>query len=113
VHLLLEKGANATAEDYEGRVALHMAAERGHLALVQQLLEKGADVEAEAKAVVRLLLEWGVNPGSAGHKALPREPGVKEAGFGNALQPIKDASGVGLRPSTVRKGKVVESFYEE
>ncbi|EHK41615.1 putative ankyrin repeat protein [Trichoderma atroviride IMI 206040] len=47
MQLLLDQGADiSTAEDYEGKTPLHMAASRGHVALSRLLLENGADVDA-------------------------------------------------------------------
>ena len=45
--LLIEKGADVTAEDEEKRTPVHLAAENGHLEVVRLLIEKGADVTAE------------------------------------------------------------------
>ncbi|KAH0556010.1 hypothetical protein GP486_006045, partial [Trichoglossum hirsutum] len=47
VKLLLEKGAEANAEDNSGTTALHMAAFNGHEEIVKLLIEKGADVNAK------------------------------------------------------------------
>jgi ankyrin repeat protein len=42
--LLLEKGADIKAKDNDERTPLSYAAENGHEVIVQQLLEKGADI---------------------------------------------------------------------
>ena len=46
VRLLIEKGADATAEDDDKSTPLHYAAENGHLEVVRLLIEKGADATA-------------------------------------------------------------------
>ncbi|KAI9853716.1 MAG: hypothetical protein M1813_001832 [Trichoglossum hirsutum] len=45
--LLLEKGADLNVKTYDGRTALHLAAEKGHETVVQLLLEKGGAVNAK------------------------------------------------------------------
>jgi hypothetical protein len=76
VKLLLEKGADITAEDSHGETALLRAAHHGHERVVQLLLEKGAPIDTQNRdgmtplyaaaqngheAVVRLLLEKGAD----------------------------------------------------
>ena len=72
VRVLLEYGANVSAEDLSGRTPLHGAASRGHtngaaILPVGLLLEHGADVSARDEAgctpLHRALLAHGdVNP---------------------------------------------------
>ena len=72
VHLLLEHGADSTAQDEEGWTSLHLASVNGHEKVARLLLEHGADVTAQTKDletplhlasqgghedIVRLLLE--------------------------------------------------------
>jgi ankyrin repeat protein len=47
VHVLLEHGANACAEDCERRTPLHAAVEYGRVGVIHVLLEHGANVGAE------------------------------------------------------------------
>ena len=76
VRLLIEKGADATAEDKDKKTPLHFAAANGHLEVVRLLIEKGADATAEDEdkktpmhlaafnghvEVVRLLIEKGAD----------------------------------------------------
>ncbi|KAH6714364.1 hypothetical protein BKA61DRAFT_673660 [Leptodontidium sp. MPI-SDFR-AT-0119] len=74
VRLLLEKGAELEAKDWNSLTPLSWAARNGHDAVVQLLLEKGAELKAKDKysqtplswaaefgheAIIRLLLEKG------------------------------------------------------
>jgi ankyrin repeat protein len=43
----LRKGANPNEQDSRGMTALMIAAERGHTAIVQTLLDQGADIQAK------------------------------------------------------------------
>ncbi len=76
VRLLIEKGADATAEDEDKKTPMHLAAFNGHVEVVRRLIEKGADATAEDKdkkiplhlaaenghlEVVRLLIEKGAD----------------------------------------------------
>src|SRR5262249_12209308 len=47
VALLLDKGADAAAQDNEGRTALYGAAWKGHKDVVMLLLDKGADAATQ------------------------------------------------------------------
>ena len=49
VKLLLEKGANANAQNNNGETALMVASEKGHLEIVKLLIEKGANINAQHK----------------------------------------------------------------
>ena len=49
VRLLIEKGADATAEDKDKLTPMQWAAFNGHLEVVRLLIEKGADATAEDK----------------------------------------------------------------
>ncbi|MFD9550631.1 glutaminase A [Nocardia salmonicida] len=51
---LLATGVEAGAADYDGRTALHVAAAEGHLAVVQFLIDHGADASAHDR--------WGGTP---------------------------------------------------
>jgi hypothetical protein len=44
---LLDHGADLTAETTEGRTSLHIAAQQGHLGVIQLLMERSADLDAE------------------------------------------------------------------
>ncbi|KAI9774079.1 MAG: hypothetical protein M1840_005172 [Geoglossum simile] len=46
VELILEKGADTSTRDPQGKLALHLAAGNGSEAIVRLLIEKGADVNA-------------------------------------------------------------------
>jgi ankyrin repeat protein len=48
VRLLREKGADVKVEDCSGRTVLYWAARGRHEAMVQQLLENGADIDVNA-----------------------------------------------------------------
>jgi len=43
VELLLEKGANVTAVDNEGRTSLHSSTINGHVSCISLLLQHGVD----------------------------------------------------------------------
>jgi ankyrin repeat protein len=75
ITMLLEKGADATAQDRSGRTALHWAAGSGHEAVVRLLLEKEADAAAQNNNGWTALhwAAWG------GHKAVARLLLDKEA----------------------------------
>jgi ankyrin repeat protein len=55
VRWLLEKGVDPNFEDSPGRTALSLAAQHGHIAVVQLLLEKGAELESNDKWAWTLL----------------------------------------------------------
>lgn len=74
VKLLLERGANVNAQDFERRTALHLVAMEQHVAMTRTLIENMADIEAtdrigrtalhyaainKNEAIVELLLEVG------------------------------------------------------
>jgi ankyrin repeat protein len=80
--LLIKKGANIEATDYEGKTPLMIAAEVGNVQFIEFLLDNGANIEAqddyektclrlaiaseqcedaEKKEVVKLLIEHGAN----------------------------------------------------
>eukprot|EP00066_Takifugu_rubripes_P011581 XP_011600847.1 PREDICTED: ankyrin repeat and SOCS box protein 14 [Takifugu rubripes] len=76
VYLLLESGADPNARDSKKKTPLALAAQNGHLIIVEALLEKGAHVEAESESgsvlfdaaeagnpdVISLLLVHGADP---------------------------------------------------
>ena len=49
VRLLVEQGADATAQDEHGWTPLHQTSERGHVEPAGFLVEQGADVTDQAK----------------------------------------------------------------
>ena len=49
VQVLLKVGADVEAKDQDGSTSLHFASEYGHAAVVQTLLQHGADVAARTK----------------------------------------------------------------
>jgi ankyrin repeat protein len=63
VQLLLEKKANPNIQDSNGRTALHVAAEKGHMVVVKLLLQKGAELDSKDKeygqAVLHVAAETG------------------------------------------------------
>lgn len=46
-NILLEKGANPNIKDPNGFSVLHVAAEKGDLDIVKDLVQRGADIELE------------------------------------------------------------------
>ena len=46
--LLIDKGAQTEARDWNGRTPLHWAAEGGHIDIVRLLCNRGADIEAQS-----------------------------------------------------------------
>lgn len=67
VALLIKRGADVNAADGYGYTSLHLAAEKGNLDTVKQLVRAGAKMGAKTKA-----LPGGVAPGAA-----PGEPPAK------------------------------------
>jgi ankyrin repeat protein len=74
--LLIEHGADATAQSKDGTTPLHLASERGHVDLARLLIEHGADTTAQSEVgtaplhqasfrgrvdVARLLIERGAD----------------------------------------------------
>ena len=55
VKCLLEKGADRNQKAHCGNTALHFAAECGHVVIVQELLEKGAEVSRNEHGMTPLL----------------------------------------------------------
>ncbi len=55
VKCLLEKGADPNQKAHCGATALHFASECGHVVIVQELLEKGAEVSRNANGMTPLL----------------------------------------------------------
>ena len=47
--MLVERGADMSAQRNDGSTALHLASENGHVDLAQMLVERGADVSAQRK----------------------------------------------------------------
>jgi len=47
VHMLIECGADMSAQDEVGRTPLHLASSQGHMHVAQKLVECGADVSAQ------------------------------------------------------------------
>ena len=47
VEALLDRGADVDAKDIDGRTALMLAIQNGHLDVVKALIAKGADVNAK------------------------------------------------------------------
>jgi ankyrin repeat protein len=45
--MLVERGADVSAQDQDGSTALHLACRKGHVELAQMLLKNGADVSAQ------------------------------------------------------------------
>lgn len=76
VYLLLESGANPNACDVKKKTPLALAAQNGHLNVVEVLLQKGADVGCESESgtvlfeaaasgnpdIISLLLDSGADP---------------------------------------------------
>ena len=48
--MLVERGADVSAQTIDGSTALHLASENGHADLAQMLLERGADVSAQTES---------------------------------------------------------------
>jgi ankyrin repeat protein len=77
IRMLLERGADPTAQDKDGKTPLHSASQRGNVEGIRMLLEKGADPTAQDKdgktplhfasqegnvEGIRMLLERGADP---------------------------------------------------
>ena len=77
LRMLLEAGADVSAQDWEGSTLLHLAASKGNVAAIRMLLEAGADVNAQDQegntplhlaasggnvAATRMLLKAGADP---------------------------------------------------
>jgi ankyrin repeat protein len=64
VELLLQAGAKATDQDQFGETALTSASKRGDAAVVEALIEAGADIHAAGGFGGRTPLEWAAEEGS-------------------------------------------------
>eukprot|EP01112_Ceratiomyxa_fruticulosa_P011898 TRINITY_DN3274_c0_g3_i1.p1 TRINITY_DN3274_c0_g3~~TRINITY_DN3274_c0_g3_i1.p1 ORF type:complete len:607 (+),score=113.71 TRINITY_DN3274_c0_g3_i1:134-1954(+) len=53
-HLIEQEGVNPNEGDYDGRTALHLASEEGHLDIVKYLISKGVNLNAHDR--------WGSTP---------------------------------------------------
>ncbi|KAI9879865.1 MAG: hypothetical protein M1830_006717 [Pleopsidium flavum] len=67
LQLLLEKGANIEARNYQGRTAIIQAAKHGNREIVRLLIGKGADVAVKDNEVGRTALQWAI---LYGHEAV-------------------------------------------
>ncbi|XP_063744832.1 ankyrin repeat and SOCS box protein 14 isoform X2 [Eleginops maclovinus] len=89
VHLLLESSADPNARDIKKKTPLALAAQNGHLNVVEALLQKGANVSCESESgpvlfdavgsgnpdIISLLLDHGADPNqplSSGHLPIHR-----------------------------------------
>jgi len=60
--MLVERGADVSAQAQDGRTPLHWASEWGHVDVARMLVERGADVSAQAqdgRTPLHWALEWG------------------------------------------------------
>jgi len=98
--LLVEHGADTTAQDQDGWTPLHFALRNGHVEIVRFLVERGADPTARNKAgftpldlasvrghveIVQFLLENGKDP-VAQHKNLKGSTSLHSASIGGHVE---------------------------
>lgn len=101
IHTLIKLGANLNIKDHEGETPLMIAAEKGHIDLVQTLKCHGADINLENKhhetalyiaaknghkEIVELLINFGAN---AGHKDRYGNTPLAAAKIENHIEVVK------------------------
>ena len=57
VRVLLGKGADVSIAGEDGYTALHVSAEKGHLAVTKMFLKAGADLEARRHIFIRIFMD--------------------------------------------------------